>query len=111
MTLPTISDHASTAATGFHAGTPPVPPALVQSHRGYGRRHPEQDPLLRLTERQREVLELLAEGLSNAAIARLLSITEGAVVRHVSNIYDHLDLPLSDNEHRRVRAVLCYIAR
>lgn len=111
MTLPTISDQVRTAGAQFRAGPPPVPPALAGSYRGYARGRREQDPLQRLTERQREVLELLAEGLSNAAIARLLSITERAVVRHISNIYDHLDLPISDDAHRRVRAVLCYITR
>jgi DNA-binding NarL/FixJ family response regulator len=111
MTLSTIPEEAGIAGTYLHAGPRSVPPALVQSYRGYGRGRRAQDPLQRLTERQREVLELLAEGLSNAAIARLLSITERAVVRHISNIYYQLDLPVSDDEHRRVRAVLCYIAR
>jgi DNA-binding NarL/FixJ family response regulator len=112
MTLSTLSDQARTAGAQLRAGPPPrVPTALPPSHHRYVRNRIEQDPLQRLTHRQREVLELIAEGLSNAAIARLLSITERAVVRHISNIYDHLDLPLSDDDHRRVRAVLCYITR
>lgn len=63
----------------------------------------------RLTERQREVLALVAEGRSNAAIASQLSISEKAVVGHVSNIYDALDLPPSADDHRRVLAVLQYL--
>ncbi len=65
--------------------------------------------LERLTERQREVLALVAEGRSNAAIAALLSISEKSVVGHVSNIYDALDLPPSADDHRRVLAVLQYL--
>lgn len=63
----------------------------------------------RLTDRQREVLALVAEGRSNAAIAGQLSISEKAVVGHVSNIYDALDLPPSSDDHRRVLAVLQYL--
>jgi signal transduction histidine kinase/DNA-binding NarL/FixJ family response regulator len=65
----------------------------------------------RLTPRQHEVLALMAEGRSNAAIARRLSITEKAVVGHVSRIYDELDLPPSDDDHRRVLAVLRHLSR
>jgi DNA-binding NarL/FixJ family response regulator len=64
----------------------------------------------RLTPRQREVLAAIAQGQSNAAIARSLSITEKAVVQHTSHIYDELDLPLSEESHRRVLAVLRYLA-
>ncbi len=69
------------------------------------------DPVARLSARQREVLALMAEGASNAAIARKLSVTERAVVQHCSNIYDQLGLQPSDDEHRRVLAVLRYLAR
>lgn len=69
-----------------------------------------RDPVARLSVRQREVLALLAEGASNAAIARKLSVTERAVVQHCSNIYDQLGLYPSDDEHRRVLAVLRYLA-
>jgi DNA-binding NarL/FixJ family response regulator len=69
-----------------------------------------RDPVARLSVRQREVLALMAEGASNAAIARKLSITERAVVQHSSNIYDQLGLQPSDDEHRRVLAVLRYLA-
>ncbi|MCW2779295.1 MAG: two component transcriptional regulator, LuxR family [Frankiales bacterium] len=62
--------------------------------------------LERLTERQREVLHLMAQGRSNAWIARALFVSEKAVVVHASNIYAALDLPPSSDDHRRVLAVL-----
>ena len=65
----------------------------------------------RLTARQSEVLALMAEGRTNASIARRLSVTERAVVGHASHIYDTLGLPPSDDDHRRVLAVLRYLAR
>ena len=65
----------------------------------------------RLTRRQRDVLALLAEGRSNAAIASHLSVTERAVVQHISNIYEQLGLRPDDAGHRRVLAVLRYLAR
>jgi DNA-binding NarL/FixJ family response regulator len=64
-----------------------------------------------LTARQTEVLALVAQGRTNAAVARQLSITEKSVVQHVSHIYDQLGLPPSDDDHRRVLAVLRYLAR
>jgi DNA-binding NarL/FixJ family response regulator len=64
-----------------------------------------------LTPRQQQVLALMAEGRSNAAIAERLSITEKAVVQHVSHIYDHLMLPPSTDDHRRVLAVLHHLSR
>jgi DNA-binding NarL/FixJ family response regulator len=67
--------------------------------------------LRRMTSRQQQVLALMAEGRSNAAIAQRLSITEKAVVQHVSPIYDHLMLPPSTDDHRRVLAVLHHLAR
>jgi DNA-binding NarL/FixJ family response regulator len=63
-----------------------------------------------LTARQREVLALFAQGYSNAAVATRLSITEKAVVAHASRIYNVLELPVSDQEHRRVRAVLHFLS-
>ena len=65
----------------------------------------------RLTRRQREVLSLLAQGLSNAGIAESLVITEKSVVEHVSKVYEVLQLPQTGNEHRRVLAVLRYLSR
>lgn len=71
----------------------------------------QHDPgLERLTSRQSEILALIAEGRSNVAIARQLTITEKAVVRHVSHIYDALDLPPSPDDHRRVLAVVRFLA-
>jgi DNA-binding NarL/FixJ family response regulator len=64
-----------------------------------------------LTPRQREVLGLMAEGRTNASIARELVITEKAVVQHASHIYDVLGLAMSDDDHRRVLAVLRYLSQ
>lgn len=64
-----------------------------------------------LTPRQREVLALVAEGRSNAAIGERLFITEKAVVQHISRIYDALGLPVASDAHRRVLAVLQYLSR
>lgn len=64
----------------------------------------------RLTPRQREVLALMAEGRSNAAIAAQLFLTTKAVVQHTSNIYDALELPNDADDHRRVLAVIRYLA-
>ncbi|MEO6998547.1 MAG: response regulator transcription factor [Terracoccus sp.] len=64
-----------------------------------------------LTPRQQQVLALMAEGRTNAAIGHRLSITDKAVVQHVSHIYDQLTLPPSDDDHRRVLAVIRYLSR
>lgn len=69
------------------------------------------DGLRQLTARQQEVLALMAEGRSNASIARALSLAERSVVQHASNIYDQLGLPPSDDDHRRVLAVIRYLSR
>ena len=63
----------------------------------------------RLTPREREVLALMAEGRSNVAIAQRLFITEKAVSKHAAGIFDKLDLALSDDDNRRVLAVLAYL--
>lgn len=68
-------------------------------------------PIADLTLRQREVLALMAEGRSNAAIAARLVISEKAVVRHVSHIYDALGIPVHAEGHRRVLAVMHYLDR
>ena len=65
--------------------------------------------LASLTNREREVLELIAQGRTNVAIARELVITLGAVEKHISNIFTKLDLPTGDDDHRRVLAVLAYL--
>jgi DNA-binding NarL/FixJ family response regulator len=65
--------------------------------------------LATLTLREREVLALMAEGRTNAAIARALVVTPGAVEKHVSNIFAKLDLPITGDDHRRVLAVLTFL--
>jgi DNA-binding NarL/FixJ family response regulator len=72
-------------------------------------RRRRDDPLRELTPREREVLALMAEGRSNTAIARHLVVTEGAVEKHVRNIFTKLQLPPDDEQHRRVLAVLAYL--
>jgi DNA-binding NarL/FixJ family response regulator len=62
-----------------------------------------------LTARERDVLSLMAEGRTNAAIAASLCVSEGAVEKHVTNIFSKLDLPVSQSDHRRVLAVLRYL--
>ncbi|MFE7872363.1 response regulator [Micromonospora humida] len=71
--------------------------------------HRPRDPLAALSAREREVLVLLAEGHSNAAIAARLHVTEAAIGKHVGNILAKLDLPPSDDTNRRVLAVLTYL--
>jgi DNA-binding NarL/FixJ family response regulator len=73
-----------------------------------GRRR-RDDPLEELTPREREVLSLMAEGLSNNAIAKKLWLTVGAVEKHISSIFGRLGLLPGDDENRRVRAVLTYL--
>lgn len=69
----------------------------------------KQDVLAGLTPREREVLGLMAEGRTNSAIARQLVVSDGAVEKHVSNIFLKLGLSPSDGDHRRVLAVLTYL--
>jgi DNA-binding NarL/FixJ family response regulator len=66
-------------------------------------------PLSRLTPREREVLELMAQGRSNAAIGQRLFLSESAVGKHTASIFTKLDLPPSDDDNRRVLAVLAYL--
>jgi DNA-binding NarL/FixJ family response regulator len=80
-----------------------VDPALVRELVGARRRN---DPLDVLSPREREVLELMAEGRSNAGIARRLWVTEGTVEKHVRHILAKLALPETDDDHRRVLAVI-----
>jgi DNA-binding NarL/FixJ family response regulator len=68
-----------------------------------------RSPLAALTPRETEVLKLMAEGRSNRAIAEALVVSDGAVEKHVSNIFMKLDLPIADTDHRRVLAVLRYL--
>src|SRR5580700_5280528 len=88
------------------AGASVVDPSLVQELVRARRR---RDPLDVLSPRERGVLALMAEGASNAGIARRIYVTEGTVEKHVRSILTKLDLPESDTEHRRVLAVLRFL--
>jgi DNA-binding NarL/FixJ family response regulator len=68
-------------------------------------------PLRSLSKREREVLELIAQGRSNKAIGERLAITQGAVQKHVSVIFNRLDLPAGEDDDRRILAVLAYLHR
>jgi DNA-binding NarL/FixJ family response regulator len=83
-----------------------VDPALVQELVSSRRR---EDPLAVLSLREREVLALMAEGRSNAGIARRLWITEGTVEKHVRSILAKLSLPETEDDHRRVLAVVTFL--
>ena len=83
-----------------------VDPALVQQLVSARR---VDDPLAELTPREREVLALMAEGRSNAGIARRLWVTEGTVAKHVHSILAKLRLPEADDDHRRVLAVVTFL--
>jgi DNA-binding NarL/FixJ family response regulator len=67
------------------------------------------DPLDALTAREREVVELMAQGRSNTAIANSLWVTEGAVEKHVKHIFSKLEIPVASDTHRRVLAVLTFL--
>ena len=87
-------------------GASVVDPAVVQELVS-GRRR--DDPLAALSPRELEVLELMAEGRSNAGIARRLWVTEGTVEKHVRSILTKMDLPEAEDDHRRVRAVITFL--
>lgn len=96
-------DAVERVAGGGTAMDPEVVAQLLTRHRR------DDGPLDELTPREREVLELMAEGRSNAAIAAALVVTDGAVEKHISSIFGKLGLPPSDTDHRRVLAVLTYL--
>jgi DNA-binding NarL/FixJ family response regulator len=89
-------------AEGGSALDPAIVSQLVGRRRG-------TDPIDSLTPREREVLELMAEGRSNAGIAERLVVTERAVEKHVTSIFGKLRLPAASADHRRVLAVLAYL--
>jgi DNA-binding NarL/FixJ family response regulator len=99
-----LLDAVSRVAEGGTALDPEVVARLL------GRRSRSQ-PLGRLSPREREVLTLMAEGRSNAAIAQRLVVSERSVAKHTSAIFTKLDLPPSDDDNRRVLAVLAYFER
>ena len=83
-----------------------IDPSLVQELVSTRRR---DDPLTVLSAREQEVLALMAEGRSNAGIARRIWVTEGTVEKHVRSIMMKLNLPATDEDHRRVRAVITFL--
>lgn len=91
-------------AAGGTAMDPEVISRLVASNT-------RDEPLGHLTPREMEVLELMAQGRSNAAIAQQLVVTERAVTKHTANIFTKLDLPVTADDNRRVLAVLAYLNR
>jgi len=93
------------ALTRVAAGGTALDPEVVAQLLGRTRR----DGVAQLTPREREVLERMAEGLSNAGIAGALVVSERAVEKHVANIFLKLDLPPSETDNRRVLAVLRYL--
>ncbi len=100
--LDTFTDAVRRVASGGSALDPEVVALLL------GRRRRE-DPLDALTAREREVMGLMAEGRSNAAIAEALVVTERAIEKHVTSIFSKLDLTPAQEDHRRVLAVLAYL--
>lgn len=88
------------------SGGTALDPEVVTQLMGSSRR---RDSISALTARERDVLSLMAEGRTNTAIADSLCVSEGAVEKHVTNIFSKLDLPVSQSDHRRVLAVLRYL--
>jgi DNA-binding NarL/FixJ family response regulator len=88
------------------SGGTALDPEVVTQLMGASRR---RDSISVLTARERDVLSLMAEGRTNTAIADSLCVSEGAVEKHVTNIFSKLDLPVSQSDHRRVLAVLRYL--
>ena len=100
-----VSDFVAAVQNVASGGTVLDPEVVSQL---LSRRRRDQ-PLAELTPREREVLTLMAEGRSNHAIARVLYVTEGAVEKHIKNIFGKLGLAQTDEDHRRVLAVLTYL--
>jgi DNA-binding CsgD family transcriptional regulator len=113
---PGAAQRASRPATTSKAGSGTRMPIAAATHRPARigtttlDRARRENGIDRLTPRQLEVLSLMAEGRSNGAIAQRLVLTVKAVVKHVSHIYDELGLQERREDHRRVLAVVCYLA-
>jgi DNA-binding NarL/FixJ family response regulator len=99
-------DEFAAAVRRVGEGGSALDPAVVSELVGRRRAH---DPLAELTPREREVLELMAEGKSNQAIAEKLFVTLRAVEKHVTRIFSKLNLTASEQDHRRVLAVLTFL--
>jgi DNA-binding NarL/FixJ family response regulator len=99
-------DEFAAAVRRVGQGGSALDPAIVSQLVG---RRRKDDPLDQLTAREREVLELMAEGRSNKAISERLFVTERAVEKHVTNIFGKLRLPAGAQDHRRVLAVLAFL--
>jgi DNA-binding NarL/FixJ family response regulator len=99
-------DEFAAAVRRVGEGGSALDPTVVSELVGRRRQH---DPLEELTPREREVLELMAEGKSNQAIAEKLFVTLRAVEKHVTSIFSKLNLPASEQDHRRVLAVLTFL--
>jgi len=102
--VPAFMDAIRRVAGGGTALDREVVAELVQARDASG-----DGPIESLSPRERDVLGLMAEGRTNAAIARAMVVTSGAVEKHVSNIFTKLDLPATTDDHRRVLAVLTYL--
>src|SRR5580704_2562282 len=100
-----VSDFVEALVRVASGGTA-LDPEVVTQLLGASRR---TDSISGLSARERQVLSLMAEGRSNAAIATALVVSEGAVEKHVANIFTKLDLPVSQSDHRRVLAVLRFL--
>jgi DNA-binding NarL/FixJ family response regulator len=99
--LDEFADAVGRVARGGSAVDPAIVAQLLKRH--------DTDPLASLSPREREVLELMAEGRSNHGIAERLGVTERAVQKHITSIFQKLDLGVREDDHRRVLAVLAFV--
>ena len=100
--LEEFADAVRRVAKGGSALDPTIVSQLLGAQRG-------NDPVAEFTDREREVLQLMAEGRSNHGIASRLAVSERAIQQHVASIFEKLDLPATGDDHRRVLAVLAFL--